>query len=174
MQLRGGFQVYDTDVNMQRRREGKAPIYRPIRARTVVYAAAIAIVGSVMLYSLLTRSTIDVNVLHERNPLFVQLADGGVRNDYSVRLLNKGAQRSFALEVSGLPGAKLQAAGVSRAPDGKLVIDVGQDQTREVRVSVQVDPAAVPAKTVDIAIEATDLTTGQTVAARDHFVPPGR
>jgi cytochrome c oxidase accessory protein FixG len=165
---------YDTDVNMQRRREGKAPLYRPVRARTLVYAAAIAIVGGVMLYSLLTRSMIDVNVLHERNPLFVQLADGGVRNDYSVRLLNKGAERSFALEVSGLPGAKLQAAGVSRRPDGKLAIDVGQDQTREVRISVQVDPGAVPAKPVDISIEATDLTTGQTVAARDHFVPPGR
>jgi cytochrome c oxidase accessory protein FixG len=165
---------YDTDVNMQRRREGKAPVYRPVRARTVVYAAAMAFVGGVMLYSLLTRSMIDVNVLHERNPLFVQLADGGVRNDYSVRLLNKGAERAFALEVSGLPGAKLQAAGVSRRPDGKLVIDVGQDQTREVRVSVQVDPAAVPATPVDISIEATDLSTGQTVAARDHFVPPGR
>jgi cytochrome c oxidase accessory protein FixG len=168
-----GLIAYDTDINMQRRCEGKAPIYRPIRARTLLYVAAIAIVGSIMLYSLLTRSTMSINVLHERNPLFVQLAGGGVRNDYTVRLLNKGAERSFALEISGLPGARLNVAGVLQRPDGKTVIDVGQDQTREIRLSVQVDPAAVPKRTVDIDISATDLGTGQTAAARDHFVPSG-
>ena len=52
-----------------------------------------------MLYALATRSSISVNVLHERNPLSVLLSDGGVRNDYTVRLLNKGTRRTFALEV---------------------------------------------------------------------------
>jgi cytochrome c oxidase accessory protein FixG len=66
---------YDTDINIQRRREGKAPIYRPIRARTIIYAGAIAIAGSIMLYSLATRSTMGINVLHERNPVFVRLSD---------------------------------------------------------------------------------------------------
>jgi cytochrome c oxidase accessory protein FixG len=168
-----GLIAYDTDVNMQRRRVGKPPIYRPIRARTMLYAAAIAVVGSVMLYSLLTRSTMSINVLHDRNPLFVQLTDGGVRNDYTVRLLNKGAARSFVLDVSGLPDAQLAVAGVSRLPDGKMVVDVGQDQTREIRLSVRVNPAALPSKTVDLDINATDTATGQTAAARDHFVAGG-
>ncbi|MFO1109905.1 MAG: cytochrome c oxidase accessory protein CcoG [Bradyrhizobium sp.] len=166
-----GLIAYDTDINMQRRHEGKPPIYRPIRARTLLYVAVIAVVGSVMLYSLLTRSTMGINVLHERNPLFVQLADGGIRNDYAVRLLNKGAARSFVVELSGLPGAQINVAGVARRPDGKMVIDVGQDQTREIRLSVQVGPAAVPPKAMDIEISATDTATGQTATARDHFAP---
>jgi cytochrome c oxidase accessory protein FixG len=165
---------YDTDINMQRRREGKAPVYRLIRARTVVYAAAIAIVGGIMLYALATRSTMSVNVLHERNPLFVQLSDGGVRNDYTVRLLNKGPERSFALDVSGLPGATVRVAGVERSSDGKLIVEVGQDQTREIRMSVQVDPARLPEKAVDFEVEATDIASGQTATARDHFVPADR
>jgi len=169
-----GLIAYDTDVNMQRRCEGKAPVYRPVRARTLVYGAAIAIVGGVMLYSLLARSTMSINALHERNPLFVQLADGGVRNDYTVRLLNKGAERSFALDIAGLPGAQVHVAGVSRKPDGKLIVDVGLDQTREIRLSVQVDAASVPPATVDVEINATDVATGQTATARDHFVPAGR
>jgi cytochrome c oxidase accessory protein FixG len=168
-----GLIAYDTDINMQRRREGKAPIYRPIRARTLLYAGAIALAGSIMLYSLLTRSTMGINVLHERNPLFVQLAGGGIRNDYTVRLLNKGTERSFALDVAGLPGARVNIAGVSRGADGRLIVGVGQDQTREVRLSVQADPAAVPQRTVDIEISATDVATGQTTTARDHFVPGG-
>jgi len=165
---------YDTDVNMLRRREGKAPIYRPVRPRTVLYAVVMAAVGGFMLYSLLTRSPISINALHDRNPLFVQLADGGVRNDYTVRLLNKGSERSFALDLSGLPGAQLSVAGVVRKPDGKLVVEVGQDTTREVRLSVQVAPTAVPAKTVDVDIIATDLATGQIASVRDHFVPAGK
>ncbi len=162
---------YDTDINMQRRREGKAPIYRVFRARTVIYAVAIAAVGSIMLYALATRSTMGVNVLHERNPLFVLLADGGVRNDYTVHLLNKGAARSFVLDVSGLPGAAVRVSGVDRGPDGKLVIDVGEDQTREIRMSVQVPSDRVPQKTVDVGIDVADAATGQTASTRDHFVP---
>jgi cytochrome c oxidase accessory protein FixG len=162
---------YDTDINMQRRHEGKAPIYRIVRARTLIYVAAIAIVGSMMLYALATRSTMDVNVLHERNPLFVQLSDGGVRNDYTVRLLNKGAERAFVLDVTGLPGATLRIAGIDRKPDGRLVVEVGQDQTREVRLSVQVDKAHVPQKSVGIEVTMTDVADGQTVSAGDHFVP---
>ncbi|SEN10751.1 cytochrome c oxidase accessory protein CcoG [Bradyrhizobium sp. OK095] len=162
---------YDTDINMQRRREGKTPIYRIIRARTLIYVAAIAIVGSIMLYALATRATMDVNVLHERNPLFVQLSDGGVRNDYTVRILNKGAQRSFALEVSGLPGATVRIAGIEASPNAKPVVEVGLDQTREVRMSVQVGPADLPKTSRDIDIAITDTASGGRASARDHFVP---
>ncbi|MDD1527077.1 cytochrome c oxidase accessory protein CcoG [Bradyrhizobium sp. WBOS7] len=162
---------YDTDINMQRRREGKPPIYRIVRPRTVIYTAAIAIVGSIMLYALATRATMDVNVLHERNPLFVQLSDGGVRNDYTVRILNKGAQRSFAIEVSGLPGATIRVAGIEAAPGAKPVVEVGQDQTREVRLSVQVGPADLPKSSRDLEVTITDTAGGGRASARDHFLP---
>ena len=162
---------YDTDINMQRRREGKPPIYRIVRPRTVIYTAAIAIVGSIMLYTLATRATMDVNVLHERNPLFVLLSDGGVRNDYTVRILNKGAQRSFAIEVSGLPGATIRVAGIEAAPGAKPVVEVGQDQTREVRLSVQVGPADLPKTSRDLEVTITDTAGGGRASARDHFLP---
>ncbi|WP_027534744.1 cytochrome c oxidase accessory protein CcoG [Bradyrhizobium sp. WSM3983] len=165
---------YDTDINMQRRRDGKAPIYRVIRPRTLIYAAAIAVVGSIMLYTLATRATMDVNVLHERNPLFVQLSDCGVRNDYTVRILNKGAQRSFALELSGLPGATIRVAGVETGPDGKPVVEVGQDQTREVRLSAQVNPAHLPQTSREIEIGITDIAGGGHASASDHFIPAGQ
>ncbi|MCS3758370.1 polyferredoxin [Bradyrhizobium centrosematis] len=124
-----------------------------------------------MIYTLATRATMDVNVLHERNPLFVQLSDGGVRNDYTVRILNKGAQRSFTLDVSGLPGATIRVAGVEAAPDGKPIVEVGQDQTREVRLSVQVGPADLPKSSRDLEVTITDTASGGQASARDHFLP---
>jgi cytochrome c oxidase accessory protein FixG len=80
---------YDNDINIHRRREGKPPIYRFVRSRTVVYSAMIVAVGAIMLYALLTRSLLDINVLHDRNPVAVKLSDGSIRNAYTVRLLNK-------------------------------------------------------------------------------------
>jgi cytochrome c oxidase accessory protein FixG len=164
--------AYDTDINGQRRQAGKPPIYRLIRPRTVLYAAVIALVGGVMLYALATRSSMDVNALHDRNPLFVLLSDGGIRNNYTVRILNKGVARIFKLDVSGLEGAELHVPGVEPGADGKLAVEVGQDQTREIRLSVQVKSAEVPAHPVMITIKATDTATGESAEAADHFIPP--
>jgi cytochrome c oxidase accessory protein FixG len=169
-----GLIAYDTDINGQRRQAGQPPIYRLIRARTVLYTAIIALVGAIMLYALATRSTMSVNVLHDRNPLFVLLSDGGVRNDYTVHILNKGAQRSFALDVSGLPGANLHIPGTAPGADGRLIVEVGQDQTREIRLSVQVKSTMVPQSPINIEINATDTATGKTAGAQDHFVPPNQ
>jgi cytochrome c oxidase accessory protein FixG len=169
-----GLIAYDTDINGQRRQAGKPPIYRLIRPRTVLYTAIIAIVGGVMLYALATRSSMDVNVLHDRNPLFVLLSDGGIRNNYTVRILNKGPARTFRLEVSGLEGAELHIPGIERGTDGKLAIEVGQDQTREIRLSVQMKSGQVPAHPIIIAIRASDIASGESAEATDHFIPPSQ
>jgi cytochrome c oxidase accessory protein FixG len=167
-----GLIAYDTDINGHRRQAGQPPVYRLIRARTILYAGIIALVGVIMIYALATRSSLSLNVLHDRNPLFVLLSDGGLRNNYTVRILNKGSERTFALDVSGLEGANLQIPGTERGADGKLAVDVGQDQTREIRISVQVNNTMVPPNPVSIEIKATDIATGQTAGVADHFVPP--
>jgi cytochrome c oxidase accessory protein FixG len=170
-----GLIAYDTDINAERRLACKPPIYRLIRARTVLYAAIIAMVGGIMLYTLATRSSISISALHERNPLFVTLSDGTVRNDYTVRFLNKaGLARAFALELLGIPAAEIRAAGIERAADGKLIVEVGADQTREVRISVQVAAAKLPKEATDIEFRAAEIATGQTASVRDHFVPASR
>ena len=170
-----GLIAYDTDINAERRLAGKPPVYRLIRARTVLYAAIIAIVGGIMLYTLATRSSMSISALHERSPLFVTLSDGSVRNDYTVRFLNKaGVSRSFALEVLGVPAAEIRTSGIERNADGKLIVEVGPDQTRELRASVQVPAASLPKEAIDIEFRATQVTTGQTASVRDHFVPAAR
>src|SRR3954471_17481292 len=55
---------YDNDINIHRRQEGKPEIRRPVRARTIAYSVIIAVVGVIMLYALLTRTLLDINVLH--------------------------------------------------------------------------------------------------------------
>ena len=169
-----GLIAYDTDINAQLRLAGKPPVYRLIRARTVMYAAIILMVGGIMLYALATRTAIQISAMHERNPLAVMLSDGGVRNDYTLRLLNKsGTARALAIDIVGLPGATLQTAGIEQK-NRRLIVDVGQDQTQEIRLSVKVDQAMVPAQSTKITILATDVVSGQSASVSDHFVPANR
>ncbi|NIR44608.1 MAG: cytochrome c oxidase accessory protein CcoG, partial [Gemmatimonadetes bacterium] len=47
-----------------------------LRPRTLVYFLIWAAIGLFMVYHVATRDRMDLNVLHDRNPLFVQLSDG--------------------------------------------------------------------------------------------------
>ena len=163
--------AYDTDMNIARRAKGEEPIYRIVRARTILYAVIIAIVGAVMLYSLATRRMTDVSVLHERNPLFTRLSDGGVRNAYTVRFLNKGsAEATFVLAVDGLSQAHVQIVGVETDAKGGLEVLVGPDQTREVRVLITAPKDAVPATSTEVTFRGT-AASGEASIAREHFIP---
>ena len=166
-----GLISYDNEVNIARRREGKREIYRPVRPRTAIYAGVIVIAGAVMLYSLLTRSVLDISVLHDRNPLFVTLADGAIRNGYTVRLLNKLADtRTVQLAVDGLPGAEVHVVGPEAAAAGRPLIPVGPDQSREVRVLVTAPSDAPLARSTALVFRAADLAGGRAAVAQDHFI----
>jgi cytochrome c oxidase accessory protein FixG len=166
-----GLIAYDTDINIVRRAKGKPPIYRIIRPRTLTYAGVIALVGGVMLYALLTRSYLDISVRHDRNPLFVTLSDGSIRNAYGVHLLNKRPDISpIMLDVEGLPQAEVHVVGLDAAIPGKPLIPVGEDQGREIRVLVTVPPSAQVERSTPLTFRVTDTATGETASASEHFI----
>ncbi|HEY4773809.1 MAG TPA: cytochrome c oxidase accessory protein CcoG [Xanthobacteraceae bacterium] len=160
--------AYDTEVNIRRRLEGKPALLRVVRPRTVVYAGIIALVGAIMVYSLATRESLGLNVIHDRNPIFVRLADGAIRNAYTVRILNKRTvARRFALAIEGVPGASLEIVGEPTPPDGDPAIEVGPDQTREVRVLVTDHGTGAPSSAITFTV--IDRATGEAARASDHF-----
>jgi cytochrome c oxidase accessory protein FixG len=162
---------YDNEVNIGRRREGKRAIYRLVRPRTAIYVGVIMLVGGIMLYSLLTRSVLDISVLHDRNPLFVTLADGSIRNAYTVRVLNKlNDIRTLRLDVEGLSGAEVHVVGPEAAAAGQPLIAIGPDQTREVRVLVTAPADAQLERSTALVFRVADLAGGRPAAAQDHFV----
>jgi cytochrome c oxidase accessory protein FixG len=166
--------AYDTDINIKRRQAGLAPIFRVVRARTLLYAAIIALVGGIMLYALATRELEGVSVIHDRNPMFVRLSDGSLRNAYTIRIVNKRQQaREFSLGVSGLPNAVIDF--MPPRPDGSVAIEVGPDQTRELRVLVTNRGPLRQGEHEEserIVFSLTDVATGDKVEATDHFFGP--
>lgn len=166
--------AYDTDGNVKRRLAGLPAIYRPLRVRTLIYAALIVVVGGAMLWQLATRRTAEISVLHERAPLFVTLSDGSIRNAYTVRLLNKRPEpRPFALTVAGPPGIRIEAVGIVATADLRPIVTVDPDSSREVRVLVTVPAGITLDGSQPVTITASDLFAGETVRANDHFMAPG-
>ena len=165
--------AYDTDLNIQRRERGEKPITRIFRARTIVYAAVIGAVCTVMLYALVTRDVSGISVIHDRNPVFVRLADGAIRNAYTLRVLNKTLEpRTFRLSVSGIPVSSVELVGEAGGPAGQHEIVVGPDQTREVRALVTVYEALPSEASIPLLFTLTDIGNGVRATASDHFRGP--
>ncbi len=164
--------AFDTDINIKRRQHGEKPFYSIIRTRTVLYAAIIVVVGAVMTYALATRHDDAINILHDRNPLFVHLSDGSLRNAYTLRILNKSLEgRSFVLTVTGLPESDIDVIGSSSFIGANPLIEVGPDQSREVRVLVTARER-VPAASVPVTFTIAPKTGGTPISVNDHFFGP--
>jgi cytochrome c oxidase accessory protein FixG len=160
---------YDTDINIKRRQEGKPGFVRILRGRTLLYLALIVAVGAVMLYTLATRHDLALAVIHDRNPLAVLLKDGSVRNGYTLRIINKRLERrSFALGIAGPRDTRLDIVGAEASANGHPVVEVGPDQTREVRATVT-HQGAYTTDTASITFYATDIASGERTSADDHF-----
>ncbi len=164
---------YDTDINIERRERGEAPVFKFFRARTMIYVVLIAVVAAVMAWRLGTRATIGLNVLHDRNPQYVQNSDGSVRNGFTVRLLNKKAERrELALAIAGLPaGTRLETSSPAKTEGGALLLPVDSDQTREVRVLVTTPAGATLPASQDLTFVLRS-PDGETVNTRDFFKSP--
>jgi cytochrome c oxidase accessory protein FixG len=123
LDLPKGLIRYDTETNRENRKKGIIEKIRILRPRTIYYAAILTIVGSVILYNLINRSPLELHVLHDRNPLFVKLSDGTIRNGYDVKILNKTHEdKNYLLKVSGIEGAAMKIQGAGQIDSNRLPV----------------------------------------------------
>ncbi|SFB00707.1 cytochrome c oxidase accessory protein FixG [Poseidonocella pacifica] len=126
-------------------RAGKAPtpIWRHIlRPRTMIYTALWGLVGLGLVFALFIRADIELTVAPVRNPTFITMSDGTVRNVYDIRLRNKqGDARPFHVTVTGDPALRIVLEGASDA-----TVTVGPDSTRLQRVYVDAPATSAPAQ----------------------------
>ena len=119
--------------------QASALFSRMIRPRTLIYLGLWCLVGAIMLYALVTRDRLDVNVIADRNPLFVRLADGSVRNGFTVKILNmRPDARMILLGIDGLPQAAIYLAGTPETNATKtLETEVEPDRLKEIKIFVR-------------------------------------
>ena len=113
-----------------------------LRPRTILYTAIWSLVGIAMVYALFVRPDIDLTVAAVRNPTFVTLSDGTIRNTYELRVRNKnGEARPFNFAVAGDLTLSLELQGSPYS-----TIEIPADTTQLVRAYVDAPPSSAPAQ----------------------------
>jgi len=141
--------------------EGEAPVpvlRTMLRPRTLLYFGLWGAVGLAMMFALGNRTRLDLAVARDRNPMWVQLSDGSIRNAYTVKLRNMESRpRAVTLAIDGMPGATMWDSIDGESTGARtLDITVPADSITQRRIYVR---AARPG-------EAT-LPIGFTLTARD-------
>ena len=114
-----------------------------LRLRTFIYFGVWAGIGAGLLFALGTRTHTDLTVAPDRNPPFMLLKDGSVRNAYTLRLRNMEARpREMVLALEGLPqGAVMWTEAISvenAAPTQTIAVPA--NATQVLRAYVMLPP----------------------------------
>ena len=167
---------YATLDDMEREKAGAPPtphlklIWHP---RTLIYFTIWSAIGIGLLFLLGTRQHLALNLSKDRNPPFMLLSDGSVRNAFAVRLRNmEGRPRQFAITIDGVPGAKMWSDDMGQASAARrLVRTVAADQTDSLRLYVAA-PRGTGPQQLGFTMTALDAEGG-TVRYASRFDAPG-
>lgn len=144
-----------------------------LRPRTLIYIGAWSLIGLGLLTALLMRDRLEVNVLHDRNPIFVTLADGSIRNGYTVKLLNMIQEpRVIRLSIEGLPGATLTVEGMDDVHGRSADIAVEPDKLRALRVFIAQPGNLVRPGQTSFVLKAADPQSFEVDTYNAEFIGP--
>ncbi|WP_349365095.1 MAG: cytochrome c oxidase accessory protein CcoG [Roseitalea porphyridii] len=144
-----------------------------LRVRTIIYFAAWGLIGLGLLVALGTRDRLEVNVQHDRNPVFTQLSDGSIRNGYTVKILNMVAEpRTFTLTLDGLAGATMAINGIDGEPARSFDIPVEPDKLRPLRVFVSQSPDQVQPGSTPFSFTVEEADSGEVDVYNANFEAP--
>ena len=166
--------TYDTERN-QAARAASTPIpkYRLARPRTLLYSLLLVVVAGVMLWSLAFRASLDINVLHDRNPLFVTLSDGSIRNGYTIKIANKTREgRSYLLGIEGLTEPSLTVVGQEGEGAGSAILEAEADSVASHRIYLRLPRVAVKDDTLRFTFTLTDPDSGEVARNETVFRGP--
>jgi len=86
------------------------------RPRVIAYSLILFLTSAGILYGLTHIPPVELSIVHERQPLFIQMSDGSILNRYTIKAVNKTPTAlQFKLRVTGLTDVKI------KMPDGDLV-----------------------------------------------------
>ena len=98
---------------------------RILRPRVWVYTTLLLVLVAGLVYGLLTRVPLEVDIIRDRNALYNETDAGLVENVYHLKVINKADQpQSYQISVSGIEGLKLIGVDESVAVDSGAIKDV--------------------------------------------------
>ena len=126
--------------------EPRSPWRTLFRPRTIAYFMIWGGIGGALLFALGVRSHTELTVAPDRNPPFMLLSDGSIRNSYTLKLRNMESRpREMEIAIEGVPDAAMWTDTIAY-PDAATVqtVTVPADLVRQVRAYVAAPAGTVP------------------------------
>ena len=129
---------------------GKAPVSVPrtvFRSRTLLYFGLWAAIGLAIAFSLGARTRLDLSVAQDRNPIWVRMSDGDIRNGYTINIRNMEARpRDVELSLQDAPDALMWDSLANEESATKVLrLTLPPDQVEKHRIYVRA-PGEGPAQ----------------------------
>ncbi|MFA5081252.1 MAG: cytochrome c oxidase accessory protein CcoG [Hydrogenophilaceae bacterium] len=128
-----GLVRYDSETNLTSA-EPAAPFLDWKRLKVIGWGLSIVLMTTYLFYDINHRASFEHSIQQIRQPLYVVLSDGSIRNRYQIRLTNiSGQEELYTLSAKGLPEGALDLGNFRQVSirNGKSVI---------IQASVTLDP----------------------------------
>jgi cytochrome c oxidase accessory protein FixG len=166
---------YTTQADEELARAGapvKTPLQRLLRLRTILYFTVWAAIGLFMLFALGNRERMTLDLAQSRNPVWIRLSDGQIRNSYTVKLRNmEDRPRRFVVTVDGLGGKIWDETRGSDQAGTSLTYEVPPDQVAKHSLYLAASEDGPQITPILVVARALDKEGGQAVG-QAHFERP--
>lgn len=155
-----GLVRYDSETNLAKPKPGPVRLHWN-SLKVLGYGVSLILMVAYLVYDITHHATFEYSVQQVRQPLFVVMSDGSIRNRYQIRLTNlAGQDELFTLSAEGLPPGALDLGNFSSVTvkNGKSVI---------VQASVRVSPER--AQGLSEFVFKVSNSQGETASETAHF-----
>lgn len=138
------------------------------KAKNIGYALTLLVTIILLVWSVATRSDIEMLVRQIRQPLSVTLSDGRVQNRYDIKINNKTTKPvKYRISIEGLDGAELDV--------GKFTeVNLAAQHSVKLNAKVRMSPtnASKSRNKFNFVIRSLDSKVKQTVSQQNVFYIP--
>jgi len=157
-----GLIKYTTEVEEISNGKETTHFWRP---RTIYYLSLFVLVVASFFYLISNRTPLDINVIRDRNNLYVETFSGEIENTYTLKILNMSQQnQSYQLSVSGFENMQLEGLN-------KFNIESGEILTLPVRIKIPTKNLNKRSNDINFVIKVVDGTS-YTASSRAKFLGP--
>lgn len=136
---------------------GKTHIIRP---KLIGYFIVLVIMTGLLMANIAFRSTLEVDIIRDRNSLYRETNEGLIENVYTIKVLNKSQQtRTYQISVKGLPDYSYY---------GEQEVTVTGGEVYSTPISVATDPYNLEDVVTEIQISVTTTTPDGDVITVDE------
>ena len=143
-----------------------------LRPRVLLYAGLWSGIGAALVFALFLRPDLEFSVAPVRNPTFVVLSDGSIRNSYDFRIRNRhGEDATFSISSASEHEFSL-ATGMRNEP--RVFIPADRTGIHRIHVTAPAASEAAAEASTEFRFWVEDLTSGERAFADTVFNGSGR